>query len=463
LMTGSPLAVKRRGRSSARRDLVLALEGAISAADPAALVRRNVTLSKEVLRIHSLKFILSRYRRVLVVGGGKASGKMAVELERIIGDFITGGAINVPEHQRFESKGSKIIFSPATHPIPSRKGSLGVERMLSLVGRPSKDDMVICLISGGASALLPLPSPGVTIAEKAEATKLLLKSGADINEMNVVRKHLSLIKGGRLAKILFPATVVSLIISDVVGNRLDSIGSGLTAPDPTTYAEARSILVRRDLWTKVSPSIRRTIGDGITGRLDETPKPGATVFRRVHNVVLASNRLSRLSAAEKLRRFGYQVSVLREEIKGEARVVGGDLASRLVKMKTVADSTGRVQALVAGGETVVTLHGNGRGGRNQELVLSAALRLKGEVNISMGAVATDGIDGPTDAAGAIADGTTVERAKEMGLDPRIFLERNDSYHLFKRLGNLVVTGPTGTNVNDVVVGVVRPTSVGAKK
>ncbi len=433
-------------------DVLGALDAAIAAGDPKQLLDENIRFDGGTLRVRSLRLDLSRYRRVLVVGGGKASGKMALELERILGRRITAGVVNIPEYQEFSTKGSLITFNPATHPMPSTKGVRGVRMMLELVGVPSSDDLIICLFSGGGSALLPLPLGGVTIRDKVRVTRLLLRSGADIHEINAVRKHLSLVKGGRLAELLFPATVVSLIISDVVGDRVDSVASGPTAPDPTTFSEAKQVLVDRSVWDKVAPSVRDVMAKGISGRIDETPKPGSRVFRRVHNIVIGSNRISRLSAAQELRRMGYHTTVLRGEVTGEASKAG----IRMARMVKDLASQARPWALVGGGETTVTVRGRGRGGRNQEFALSIALAIEGISGIAVGSAATDGVDGPTDAAGAVADGETVARGKGEGLSARLCLERNDSYTFFKRLGDLIMTGPTGTNVNDVFVAIGRP-------
>lgn len=434
--------------SAEGKDVLSVLEGALIAAEPERLVAQNLRLEGGTLRIRSLRFRPSDYRRVLVLGGGKASGKMAMALQRVLGDYITAGLINIPTYQKLP-KPSRIVFNPSAHPTPSLEGVRGVKKMLELVGKPSGGDLVFCLLSGGGSALLPLPQRGLTVSDKAKATDLLLRSGADIHEINTVRKHLSSIKGGRLAEALYPATVVSLIISDVVGDRIDSVASGPTAPDPTTYQEAKKVLIRRHTWDRVSASVREVIGHGIEGSIEETPKPGSRIFGRVHNVVIGSNKISRLRAGRELGRRGYQTTVLRGELTGEARRVGHRIA-RIVKDRS---SRGTPWALVGGGETVVTVEGTGSGGRNQEFVLSVALGVRGIGGIAVGSMATDGIDGPTDAAGAIADGATVARGKSKGLLARNYLNNHDSHTFFRELGDLIMTGPTGTNVNDIFVAV----------
>lgn len=445
----------RRG-GVARNDILRALDGAILAADPQTILRENLSLRGSTLRIRSLSFDLSRYRRVVVIGGGKASGKMALELEKILGNYLTAGTINIPDYQELSTEGSLITFNPATHPIPSVQGLRGVKRMMKVMGVTSSDDFIICLISGGASALLPSPAEGITIGDEARVTELLLTSGADIQEINTVRKHLSSIKGGRLAEMAYPATVVSLIISDVVGDRVDFVGSGPTAPDPTTYSDAKRVLVARGIWTKVGRAVRGVIEGGIRGRAKDTPKPGSKVFSAVHNVVLGSNRASRVRAAEILRNRGYHTTILRREIEGEARTVGTRIARMAVEKIAHNPAYSKPWALVAGGETVVTVKHGGKGGRNQELVLSAAIGIEGVKSIAIGSVGTDGIDGPTDAAGAIADGATVTRGRNSGFRAEDFLNSNNSYRFFQKLGDLVITGPTGTNVNDILVVLGRP-------
>lgn len=442
-------------RTRESRDVLGALEDALVAADPARLVAENLRLEGATLRIHSLRFDLSVFRRVLVIGGGKASGKMALELERVLGDYVTAGSVNVPDYLKLP-KSSRIAFNPSTHPTPSSKGVRGVRKMLELVGRPSTSDLVICLLSGGASALVPLPLPGISIEDKADLTGLLLRSGADIHEINTVRKHLSAIKGGRLAEDLYPATVISLIISDVVGDRIDTVSSGPTAPDPTTYLQAKKVLARRHLWDKASPSVRTVIDDGVRGKIKETPKPGSRIFRKVNNILIGSNRISRVRAGRELRDRGYRTTVLSREVTGEARIVGRKIG-RLMKENASQETP---WALVGGGETVVTVRGAGSGGRNQEFALSVALQIQGMKGLAFGSMATDGLDGLTDAAGAVADGGTIERGRNKELEARRVLARNDSYPFFKKLGDLIMTGPTGTNVNDVFVALGRPRKAG---
>ncbi len=444
-------ALSEHQDSPQRRHVLEALEKGLRAADPGTFVRKKVRLKGHHLYAGSQSFDLSSYDRVLVIGGGKASPGRAFEIERILGDRSTTGIVNVPHNLRAKTRSRNIVFHTATHPLPAESGVSGVEKMLELVGRASRRDLIICVLSGGGSALMPLPAPGLTIEDEQKATKLLLKVGARIDEINAVRRHLSAIKGGRLAERLFPATVLSLIISDVVGNKVENIASGPTAPDTSTYADARRILSKYQLGKIVPASVRRMLEKGNAGFLRETPKPGSRAFEKVYNLVVGSNRESCVAVAQFLRLKGYRTLVLSTRLQGEARHVGTVLAGILLEVNGTRLSIRSPFAFVTGGETTVAVKGRGVGGRNQELVLSAALEMLGLRRAAMASMATDGIDGPTPAAGALADGETVERGLERKLDAERFLERNDSFNFFHKLDDLIITGPTGTNVNDLVV------------
>jgi glycerate-2-kinase len=413
-----------------------------------------VKVRRNLLEIGTFSIKLSEFRRVLVIGGGKATAGMALEIEQILDGWITGGSVNIPAYTMPWPKGKKIDFNPASHPIPSEDGVRGVKNMLQLVGQPSEGDLVICLISGGGSALMPLPSAGLQLSDKQKTTNLLLKSGAKIDEINAVRKHISDLKGGRLAEKLYPATVLSLIISDVVGDKLESIASGPTVPDDTTYADAYTILQERGLWRKVPSSVRKRIQRGKEGKLPETPKRSSRIFKKVHNILVGTNKESCQAAAEVLEKRGYHSLILSTRLQGEAREVGKILAGICIGIRENQLPVPPPAALVAGGETTVTVHGKGRGGRNQELVLSAASSIRGNPAILVSSIGTDGVDGPTDAAGAVADGSTVERGLRRGLDADTYLGENNSHEFFKQLKDVIVTGPTGTNVNDILIAIV---------
>lgn len=298
---------------------------------------------------------------------------------------------------------------------------------------------------------MPLPVLGITLKDEADVTSLLLTSGANIEEINAVRKHLSQIKGGRLAERLYPATVLTLIISDVVGDNMDAIASGPTAPDPTTYRDAMMILKKYDLWSRIPTKARRVIADGIAGSTPDTPKRKNRAFNHVHNLIVGNNRQSCSAAARAMKKAGYKTQILSTQIKGEAREAGQMFGSIAKDIQGNALPLAPPAALVAGGETTVTVHGKGRGGRNQELVLAAAMNISGSEGVVIGSFATDGIEGQTNAAGALADERTVIRGRRLGMNAEKYLRNNDSYHYFSKLKDLIVTGPTGTNVNDITI------------
>ena len=310
-------------------------------------------------------------------------------------------------------------------------------------------DLVLVVISGGASALLPAPTPPLTLRDKQRTTDLLLRAGADIFELNAVRKHLSALKGGRLASLAYPATVVSLLLSDVIGDPLDVIGSGPTAPDPSTYGDALRSIAEYSLTRKVPAVVFHHLEQGARGNLPETPKPGDPLFQNVHNVLVGSNRQALRAAAEKAKALGYRPLLLSSTMRGETREVAGVHAEMVREILSSGHPAKPPLCLLSGGETTVTVKGHGRGGRNQEFALAAAIQLSGSTNWLVLSAGTDGTDGPTDAAGAVADGTTVARAMSAGCPPQQHLQANDSYTVFQSIKDLVKTGPTGTNVMDI--------------
>jgi hydroxypyruvate reductase len=372
---------------------------------------------------------------------------MAQAVERVLGKRIEGGLICVKYGHGAPLK--RISVHEAGHPIPDEAGIEGARRILQVAEAAGPKDLVVCLISGGASALTPSPAGSVSLPEKQQTTKLLLESGASIHEVNTVRKHISTFKGGQLAAAAAPATLVTLMLSDVIGDSLDVIGSGPTVPDGSTYGDARTILARYGILDKVPASVSQWIGDGCGGLNEETPKPGDPVFRKTQNLVVGSNRLAVDAAAKKARDLGYRTLVLSTFIEGETRDVARTHAAILKEIRANSRPLKPPCCVVSGGETTVTIRGSGLGGRSQEFVLAAAIDLADMPGATVLCGGTDGTDGPTDAAGAIADGETARRAREMNLNPRDFLARNDSYHFFDALGDLIKTGPTRTNVMDV--------------
>ena len=408
-----------------RRHALAIFRAALAAADPAAAVTR-----------HLRRLDLSRYSNIYVLGAGKAGASMAQAAERVLGRRITAGLINVKD--RPAARLRRIELHQSGHPVPDRRGVDGAARIAEIAASAGRDDLVLCLISGGASALLPLPPSPVTLEEKQALTRLLLACGADIHELNAVRKHISRIKGGQLARLASPARVEALLLSDVIGDDLDTIGSGPTAPDRSTFAGVAAIFEKYQLGSRVPASIRDRIAAGMRGEIEETPKPGDPVFSRVRNTIIGSNRLALAAAARHARGLGYRTTVLSSSIEGETREIARMHAA-------IARDARPGTCIVTGGETTVTLKGDGLGGRNQEFVLAAAIDIAGLPDTVIFSAGTDGSDGPTDAAGAIADGGTLRRNPQAAR----FLASSDSYHYFESLGDLVKTGPTHTNVMDV--------------
>ena len=442
-----------KAERSARSLLVNAAERALEAVEPGRLVKSRLRLVGRKLVVGNDELDLRKFRRLLVIGGGKAALAMSDAAESILGDEIAGGVVNVQDSQLVGSRKSgtrRITLHGATHPLPSSAGEKGVEEMLDLVGQPDKDTLVICLISGGGSSLLPLPAEGVELADKVEVTRSLLRAGATIQELNVVRKHLSAIKGGRLAQRLYPSTVLSLVISDVVGNRLDSIASGPLYPDPSTFNDARSILKRYGVWDALPSRVEKILNKGIAGKIPDTPKTGSKYFGKVRNVIIGSNSDACEAAARYLKNEKCRSMVLTTSYEGDAKSAGLFMGAIVQHGATLS----RPRAYAAGGETTVVVKGNGMGGRNQEFALGASMKMSGNQGIALISLGTDGLDGSTDAAGAVVDGSTLERAARLGLSAEDSLLRNDSYAFFKGLKDLVTTGPTGTNVNDVSLAVI---------
>jgi hydroxypyruvate reductase len=415
-----------------RKQALAIFRAALAAADPAKAV---------AARLKRLE--ISRFRNIYVIGAGKAGASMAEAAERILGRRITAGLVNVKDGH--VAKLRRIEFNECGHPVPDERGVAGAERIAGLAAMAEKDDLVICLISGGGSALLPLPASPISLEEKQSVTRLLLACGADIHEINTVRKHISRIKGGQLARLAAPASVEALLLSDVIGDDLDVIGSGPTAPDVSTFADAVRILERYGIFSRVPASVRDRLMEGQRGGIPETPKPQDEIFRRVRNTIVGSNRLALDRAARRAREFGFRTLVLASGIQGETREIARMHAAIAREVACCSQPVKAPACLITGGETTVTIKGGGQGGRNQEFVLAAAMDIAGLPNVVVFSAGTDGTDGPTDAAGAVADGDTLRR----GPEARRFLDANDSYHYFESLGDLVITGPTNTNVMDV--------------
>ncbi len=393
------------------------------------------------------RYPLDRFRRIYVLGAGKAGALMSRALERLLGKRITDGLVNVKYGHLARLR--RVVLHECGHPVPDEAGVDGARRIAQLAAGAGEDDLVLCVISGGASALMPLPVEPVTLAEKQQTTKLLLECGANIHEINAVRKHISAIKGGQLARLAYPATVVSLLLSDVIGDDLDVIGSGPTAPDSSTYRRALAILEKYGIRDKIPASVEDRLRRGAAGEIAETPKPGDPELARTQNLIVGSNRLAVDAAAGRARKLGFRTMVLSTFVEGETREVARVHAAIVKEIRSSSRPLRAPACVISGGETTVTIRGDGLGGRNQEFVLAAAMDLDGVAGVCVLSGGTDGTDGPTDAAGAVADGRTLERARALGLDAAACLARNDSYHFFEPLGDLLKTGPTNTNVMDV--------------
>jgi hydroxypyruvate reductase len=426
------------------------VETGIRAVDPRELVRSKLSLQGDHLSIGEERFDLTTLGRIVVIGAGKAGAPMAHAVEEVLGKRISNGFIIVKDGHGESLEVTEVV--EAGHPLPDERGVDASRRMLSLVSDNAQaDTLILCLISGGGSALMALPHDGISLSAKQETTRLLLECGASIDEINAIRKHISQIKGGRLARAAAPAQLVALLLSDVIGDRLDVIASGPTVGDPSTFSDAKGVLEKYDIWERTPESVRTVLEAGIKGEEPETPKPGDAVFRNVSNIIVGSNRSAVQAASAAASSGGFSCIVLSTCISGEAREAGRFLASVALESRASGNPLAPPACIIAGGETTVTIRGHGKGGRNQELALSAALALADANNIVVASVGTDGTDGPTDAAGAIVDTTTVARALAAGLDPLDYLNRNDSYNLLEPLGDLLITGPTGTNVMDLML------------
>ena len=486
------------GHSPLLDDARAIYETALGAVDPARLVRANVSLEGDGLRILGETFDLGGFENVYVLAFGKAAAAMAAGIGEALGDRLSGGLVVSPSPggveggperepdtrhtQRPAAPGrvARLEEIKASHPLPDNASVEAARRALDLAEGAGEKDLVILAISGGGSALLCLPAEGISLDEKKAVTLRLLRAGASIGELNVVRKHLSGIKGGRLAKAAFPAMVISLVISDVVGDDLESIASGPAHWDSSTFADARDVLSKYGLWDSSPPSARTHIERGMRGEEPETLKSDDPVFEGVHEFVIGNNLTALRGARREAERRGFEPFILTSEDEGEARAAARSYVAFMASLACSMSGGPKPLCLLAGGELTVSVTGKGTGGRNMEFVLAALVEMRKEsigpsfcgtcapsgdrgglagnlpldwLALSLG---TDGIDGPTDAAGAWADAATFDRARGLGLDPEKFLDENDSHSFFEKTGNLIVTGPTGTNVCDVRVFLIAP-------
>ena len=414
--------------------------------DPYGLIKERIGEIRSIYRE-------GNYGKLYLISFGKAAYPMTKAVSDFADDLLTKG-IMITKYGHVPEGGvsSKIEVYEAAHPVPDPQGVLATEKVIGLLEQADSATLVVCLISGGGSALLVAPHKDISLAEKQEITQLLLKAGANIQELNTVRKHLSRIKGGRLADIAYPARVLSLILSDVIGDPLDVIASGPTSPDQTTFQDAMKVIKRYDLEDKIPEKASIILIRGAAGEIPETPKEGNPVFAQVQNIIIGSNKKAIERAKREAEGQGYQTEIISANLQGEARDAAAWLACKAIeaRRRLAIGPQGKI-CLISGGETTVTVRGNGLGGRNTELALAFAEEIKGMQGITLLSAGTDGTDGPTDAAGAIVDGDTVERAEAAGINPEDYLKNNDTYHFFKAAGGLFITGPTGTNVMDLQI------------
>jgi hydroxypyruvate reductase len=427
------------------------LGAALAAVEPGAAVRRALEANTYnfdgyTYNVSANTYNLNRFSRVLVVGAGKAAAPMAAAVEDVLGARVEG---TVTVRYGHAAPTRHIRIREASHPVPDAAGVAATRAIVELLETTRASDLVICLISGGGSALLTLPADDISLEDMQRTTDALLRSGATINEINVVRKHLDVVKGGGLARLAAPARLLTLVLSDVVGNPLDSIASGPTVGDPSTFADAARVFDHYALWPGLPETVVSRIRRGCAGELPDTPKPGDALFSEAQTLVVGSNLLACEAAAEAASQAGFHTLVLTTFVEGEAREAGRVLAGVLREVDASGHPLPRPACIVAGGETTVTIRGQGTGGRNQELALAAAFSLRGLERVLLASIGTDGSDGPTDAAGAWVDGATLDRAAELGVDPAASLADNASYTFFDKVGGLIRTGPTHTNVNDI--------------
>ncbi|MHB1024243.1 MAG: glycerate kinase type-2 family protein [Desulfobacteria bacterium] len=443
--------------------LLHAFRAAVDAVDPARLVASALRVEGDAVVLDAAgvraAIPLSSLWKIHLVGAGKAGRAMGEAALAALGKRVAGGVIAVPRGA--EGQSGPVRFAAAGHPVPDIFSLAAAREILSLLESARKGDLVVALVSGGGSAMLSAPVAGITMEEKAETFRILLRAGADIASFNAVRKHLSEVKGGLLTRAAQPATVWALLLSDVPGDDLSVIASGPFSPDPTTFSDAIGVLERYGIYYAVPSAVRRHLAEGAAGTLPETPKPDDSAFLGTISALLGTNRTAMDAAAMRTAQdrdaASTAIVLLPGFLQGEARECARTFCARLRKAAE-ALSPGHAVVMIAGGETTVNVLGSGKGGRNQEFALAAAVEIAGQEAMAVLAAGTDGIDGPTDAAGAYVDGTTVARASSLGLDPAAHLSRNDAYPFFEALGDLVVTGPTGTNVADLAIGWARKAS-----
>jgi len=433
--------------SRLRKDAEAIFLAGVKAVEPAPAIKKHVTLKGDRLTVSDRSYNLTDFENIYIIGAGKACAAMAQAVEDVLGERLKGGIVNVKYGHALPLQ--KIQVNEAGHPVPDEAGFRGAQQIADLLKQTGEKDLVFFLISGGGSALLPYPADGLSLKDKQQVTQRLLEVSATIHEINAMRKHISQVKGGRLARLAFPSTLISLILSDVIDDDLDTIASGPTVPDHSTFADCLRIVKKYDLRDKIPAAVVEILENGARGKVEETPKAGDPAFERTQNLIIGSNIQAVRAAKQKAEELGYNSLILSSFIEGETREVAKVHAAIAREILETGNPVARPACVISGGETTVTIRGKGLGGRNQEFVLAAAIEIDGLEDMVILSGGTDGTDGPTDAAGAIADSGTMNRSRELGLDAERFLRENDSYHFFKPLGDLIITGPTYTNVMDL--------------
>ncbi len=427
------------------------LQAALNAVDPLLIIQKSVSLVHGKIEVRQKKYLLSKYRKIFVIGIGKASQSMALGIKNILSEYIDSGLVITKQANRKVNNlllpNIKTIIGD--HPIPGKNSLCAADELIRFALKITKDDLVICLISGGGSALVTKPVAGISLKDLQELTVNLLNCGAAIDEINTIRKHLDLLKGGGLAKILFPAQVITLVLSDVIGDSLSMIASGPTTSDTTTFTNALEIIEKFHLKNRVSNKIIDYLHQGMNGIMPETIKAGDPILEEIQHEILGNNHSASLAGKLKADAEGFNSRVITNKLQGNAVEAGRKLGDLIKEVRQSNHKLKKPVCLIAGGETTVFVKGNGLGGRNQEVALACAIEIEGLQNVCMVALATDGEDGPTDAAGAIISGETIQRARMIGLNPEEYLANNDSYHFFEKMDCLIKIGSTETNVNDL--------------
>jgi glycerate 2-kinase len=430
------------------------IEASINAVKTDLLIKRRIKLRNNILTIDKLKLDLPQYEKIYIIGAGKASGFMSRELELILSDKIFYGIVTVKYGHSAPCR--KIRILEAGHPVIDQNSLSATKQILQVVESASNKDLVICLISGGGSALLEKLPENISLGDLQKLFELLLGCGANIEEINIVRKHLSSVKGGQLARAIAPASCVSLILSDVIGDPLESIASGPTAPDSSTFQEAWAVIQKYKLIARIPNSIRQHLEKGIEGKIPETVKPNDPIFKNIHNLIIGNNFEALTIAGKKANQLGYNTLILTSQVQGEAREVAKVVTGIIREIQDKNLPISKPACLLVGGETTVKIKGKGKGGRNQELALAALLAMSPSAkDYLIASCGTDGTDGPTDAAGGMVHPGIWDKSDELKLLPLKYLENNDAYSFLEQTGGLIKTGPTGTNVMDIILGLVK--------